>query len=284
MMRDNNMLDKFTDVIKAMREVVEKGGYGTSVTPVSQFYFQQAFNNVVFGPWTKIADGYGKMVLGYFGKTPVAPDDAVVKLAAKQLKMDPTTEHAIDLADKDETKSLAHVRKILETEGLETTEENLFIAAACKEKGIAFLKGEAKVNVRKEETLAGKPASPTSAPASTGPTAYTVVVNGQSYNVQVAEGENVEVTSVAPAAKPESATPSAPTGESLGTEVSASLPGAVFKILVKEGQAVSEGEVLVILEAMKMEIEIPSPASGTVTKIKVSEGQAVENGQVLVIL
>ncbi|MGB2553961.1 biotin attachment protein, partial [Campylobacter sp. MOP51] len=48
MMRDNNILDKFPDVIDAMREVVEKGGYGTSVTPVSQFYFQQAFNNVLF--------------------------------------------------------------------------------------------------------------------------------------------------------------------------------------------------------------------------------------------
>ena len=64
MMRDNNILDKFPEVILAMREVVQKGGYGTSVTPVSQFYFQQAFNNVMFGPWKKIAEGYGKMVLG----------------------------------------------------------------------------------------------------------------------------------------------------------------------------------------------------------------------------
>ena len=76
MMRDNKILDKFPAVIKAMREVVEKGGFGTSVTPVSQFYFQQAFNNVMFGPWKKIAEGYGKMVLGYFGKTPVAPISA----------------------------------------------------------------------------------------------------------------------------------------------------------------------------------------------------------------
>jgi pyruvate carboxylase subunit B len=59
-----------------MGEVVQKGGFGTSVTPVSQFYFQQAFNNAMFGPWEKIAEGYGKMVLGYFGKTPVKPDAA----------------------------------------------------------------------------------------------------------------------------------------------------------------------------------------------------------------
>ena len=104
MMRDNNILDRFPEVINAMREVVEKGGFGTSVTPVSQFYFQQAFNNVIFGPWKKIAEGYGKMVLGYFGKTPVKPNDEVVKLAAEQLKLEPTEELAIDLADKDETK------------------------------------------------------------------------------------------------------------------------------------------------------------------------------------
>ena len=60
MMRDNNILHKYPEVIAAMSEVVQKGGYGTSVTPVSQFYWQQAFSNVMFGKWKKIADGYGK--------------------------------------------------------------------------------------------------------------------------------------------------------------------------------------------------------------------------------
>ena len=129
MLRDNNILHKFPEVIKAMREVVEKGGYGTSVTPVSQFYFQQAFNNVMFGPWNKIAEGYGKMVLGYFGKTPVTPDKEVVELASKQLKLEPTTKKALDLADADETKSLLHVKEILQKEKIQITDENLFIAA-----------------------------------------------------------------------------------------------------------------------------------------------------------
>ena len=132
MLRDNNILHKFPEVIKAMREVVEKGGYGTSVTPVSQFYYQQAFNNVMFGPWKKIAEGYGKMVLGYFGKTPVTPDSEVVSLASEQLKLPPTTKNALDLADADDTKSLLHVKQILEKENLEVSEENLLIAATCK--------------------------------------------------------------------------------------------------------------------------------------------------------
>ena len=89
MMRDNNCLDRFPEVIAAMGEVVEKGGFGTSVTPVSQFYFQQAFNNVFFGPWKRIAEGYGKMVLGYFGKTPVTPNKDIIELCKEQLKLEP---------------------------------------------------------------------------------------------------------------------------------------------------------------------------------------------------
>ena len=280
MMRDNNMLNKFPEVIKAMREVVEKGGYGTSVTPVSQFYFQQAFNNVMFGSWKKIADGYGKMVLGYFGKTPCAPDDEVIKLASEQLKLEPTTENAIDIADRDETKSLAYSRELLENEGIEASEENIFIVAACKEKGLAFLKGDAKVNVRKisdePKVEAKKPVENTSNSASS----YTVVVNGQSYSVQVAEGEAVEITSVAPTSTPSVSALVTSSGES----ICATLPGSVFKLLVKVGDEVKEGQVVIILEAMKMEIEVVANASGRVSAIHVNEGQSVENGQALLVL
>src|SRR5690606_32320353 len=91
MLRDNGIMDRYADIIKAMSDVVRKGGFGTSVTPVSQFYFQQAFNNVMFGEWQKIAEPYGRMVLGYFGRTPVPPDPEVVRLASEQLQLEPTT-------------------------------------------------------------------------------------------------------------------------------------------------------------------------------------------------
>ncbi len=275
MMRDNNILDKFPEVILAMREVVEKGGYGTSVTPVSQFYFQQAFNNVMFGKWKKIADGYGKMVLGYFGKTPVKPHEDIVELASKQLKLEPTTKNAIDIADEDESKSLAYTQKILEDEGIEVNDENLFIVASCKEKGVAYLKGEAKVNIRK---ISDMPKAKQEPKKSSSNGSYTVVVNGQSYNVQVAEGENVEIKSLTP-----TSAPSKPSSSS-GTQVKATLPGSVFKILVKQGQAVKNGEVIVILEAMKMEIEIVAPCDGVVSGIHVSVGDVIENEQLLVSL
>jgi len=149
MMRDFKVLDKFPQVIKEMREVVEKGGFGTSVTPVSQFYFQQAYNNVMAGKWKQIAEGYGKMVLGYFGRTPVEPDPEVVKLAEEQLKLPRTTESPLVLAERDEKKSIAYWKEQLEKENIELTEENIFIAVSCQTKGIAFLKGDGKVNVRK---------------------------------------------------------------------------------------------------------------------------------------
>jgi len=275
MMRDNNILEKFPEVIKAMREVVEKGGYGTSVTPVSQFYFQQAFNNVMFGKWNKIAEGYGKMVLGYFGHTPTAPDSDIVSLASEQLKMEPTTKNAIDIADEDETKSLKHTQKILEEEGIAVNDENIFIAASCKEKGITFLKGEAKANVRKVEKNAKQ--EKISVANSNGE--YTVVVNGEKYNVQVSEGldASVEVKAITPVATPSSQS-------STGLEITASLPGSVFKIVAKEGDSVKEGDVLLVLEAMKMEIEIVAPQDGSVSSILVKQGDSVENGQTLVII
>ena len=151
MLRDNNLMDKYPAIVSAMKEVVEKGGFATSVTPVSQFYFQQAFNNVMHGAWNKIAEGYGKMVLGYFGKTPCEPDTEIVKIAQQQLGLAPTTEHVIDLNDKDETKGIKAAVKMLEDAGLEVNDENIFIAGACKEKGIMFLQGKGTIGVRKNE-------------------------------------------------------------------------------------------------------------------------------------
>ncbi len=272
MMRDNNILDKYPEVIKAMREVVEKGGYGTSVTPVSQFYFQQALNNVMMGPWKQIAPGYGKMVLGYFGKTQTTPDAEVVKIASEKLGLEPTTENAIDLADKDETKSIAYWKKKLEEEGIETTEENIFIAAACQDKGITFLKGDAEVNVRKNSDM--KKGGTGMADGN-----YTVVVNGEKFSVQVADGDaNIQVV----AANGESAQTSTPaTACAGGTLVNAQLPGNVWKIVAQVGKPIKEGDVIMILESMKMEIEVPAPVSGTLTSLHVAANDKIVEGQAL---
>ncbi|ECQ8754907.1 biotin attachment protein [Campylobacter jejuni] len=278
MMRDNNILDKFPQVIHAMREVVEKGGFGTSVTPVSQFYFQQAFNNVMFGPWKKIAEGYGKMVLGYFGKTPVTPDANIVELASKQLNLEPTTELAINIADKDESKSIAYTKTLLEKEGIETSEENIFIAAACKEKGIAFLKGEAKVNIRK---LASMPK-----PMSVDENKFTVAVNGNKYHVEVSYGfdKDVNVKSVKKVEENKNIISSNSTSSvDAENEILAGISGNVFKIYVNEGEEVKSGQAIMVLEAMKMEIEVNAPKDGIILELCIKIGDTVNEGEVLAI-
>ncbi|PLY11414.1 MAG: biotin attachment protein [Arcobacter sp.] len=283
MMRDNGTLHKFPEVIKAMREVVEKGGYGTSVTPVSQFYWQQAYANVMFGPWKQIAPGYGKMVLGYFGKTPVEPDAEIVALAAEKLKLEPTKENPLDISDRDEKKTMKYWENRLNEEGVEISDENIFIAAACDEKGISFLKGNSPLSVRKTNTdiceddkdcKLGEDKVMSNATGN-----YTVVVDGQKFNVTVAEGNaDIQVTPVQASAEP--STPVS--GE--GVEIGATVSGNVWKITKNVGDKVAKGEVIAILEAMKMEIDVESPVDGTIKSFLVKQSEAVEEGQVIAVI
>ncbi|MDA3901692.1 MAG: biotin/lipoyl-binding protein [Spirochaetes bacterium] len=280
MLRDNNIMDKYPEIIKNMKEVVQLGGFGTSVTPVSQFYFQQAFNNTIFGPWSKIAEGYGKMVLGYFGKTPIAPDAKIIKIASEQLGLEPTTELVVDINDRDETKGVASATKRLEEAGLPVTDENIFISATCKEKGIQFLKGEAKSGVRKNAAKS-EGASGNEFTVTVNNKPYGVVladgkatVNGKSYNVDVKEGIDAD-------ASKNTGSKTATTESEDSVAIKAPLPGAVFKLVAGVGDHVAEGDVILILEAMKMETEIKSPVDGHVSQISVAAGDQVTAGQLL---
>lgn len=275
MMRDNGNLEKFDEVLFAMKEVVEKGGYGTSVTPVSQFYWQQAYSNVMFGPWKQIAPGYGKMVLGYYGKTPVEADKEIIKLASKQLKLKPTTGNPLDLADRDEMKSIAYWTKVLEEEGITVDDENIFIAASCDKKGIAFLKGDGPLMVRKGKYKMNQGGNMSGN--------YTVVVDGKKFSVQVAEGDaDIKITEVSSVSQAnEAVTSSATAGD---VKIISQTPGNVWKVLVSIGDKVSEGQKIMILEAMKMEIDVLAPKGGTVASIDVKVDTAVQAGQILATL
>ena len=110
---------------------------------------------------------------------------------------------------------------------------------------------------------------------------FTITVNGVEYDVQVAE-----VGGAAPAAAPKAAPApkaAAPVAASAAT-VSAPMPGKILDVKVKAGQAVKRGEVLLILEAMKMQNEIMAPADGTVADVRVSAGQAVNTGDVMIVM
>lgn len=290
MMRDNKILNKFNEVISAMQEVVEVGGYGTSVTPVSQFYFQQAFNNVMFGKWKKIAEGYGKMVLGYFGKTPIKPDEKIIRLAQKQLNLEPTNREAMDIANEDKTKSINYAKEILLKENLKICDENIFILLACKEKGLAFLKGNSKISVRKVKDMLKSNKNSEEI--------YTVIVNGNRYNVKIFEG-NIEVSDTNQTIIKEelkSEQQNIKKDEKIQNQQSqsdknlkdkpvfAELPGNVFKILVKVGDKVKKDQPIIILEAMKMEIEVVALKDGIISELFVEQGNPVEVGQTLCVI
>jgi pyruvate carboxylase subunit B len=289
MLRDNGIMEKYPEIILAMSDVVRRGGYGTSVTPVSQFYFQQAFNNVMFGPWKKIAEPYGQMVLGYFGKTPVAPDPEIVRLASEQLKLEPTTKPVLELNDADPKKGVAAATKVLEAEGLPTTDENIFIAAACKEKGIQFLKGNAEVGVRKiEKSAASSAPQDASKDASKGPQdgpeEYMVSVNGKKIFMAFEEDTvTVDGKVYRVGIEEHTSTGNAAPTSSDGAlnDVTAQIPGSVFKALLKPGDPVKTGEPILVLEAMKMEVEVPSPVDGIIERVNFSVGDQVATGEVL---
>ena len=287
MLRDNNLMPRYGEMIEAMSEVVKKGGFGTSVTPVSQFYFQQAFNNVLFGPWKKMAPGYGKMVLGYFGKTPVAPDAEIVKIASEQLNLKPTTESVLAITDRDDKKSIAACEKILKENKLPVTDENVFIIAACADKGLLFLKGEAKVNgVRKNEPVTA--AAPSASKNASG--GYTVTVNGKAYGIEIkgdkamVNGKEYAISVADGIAAHHAAQGHAHAASGKETEVKAAVPGAVLRLSVSEGATVAEGDELIVMDVMKMETPIKAPCAGTVKSILVSQTEKVNTGDVLVVI
>lgn len=280
-LKDMGMLDKFPKLIENMKEVVSRGGFGTSVTPVSQFYAQQSFLNAISEhPWEKANPGYAKMILGYFGKTPCEPDPELVKWAEEKTGLQPTTEKVVDINDKDPEKGLKAAEERLKAAGLPVTDENLFIAAACKDgnadKGIDFLLGKGHVAVNKgQKATKGNYAN--GATVTVNGKEYAVkidgdkaIVNGKTYDVSIAEGMK-EVASSA-------------SSNGAGTEVKSPLPGAILKVIAREGDMVEEGDVLILMEAMKMETEIKAPCAGKVGSVRVDVGATVTPGQLLVTL
>lgn len=277
MMRDTGTLHLYPQVIKEMSEVVRRGGFATSVTPVSQFYFQQAYANTTLGRWKKITEGYGNMVLGYFGATPVEPDPQIVALASEQLSKPVFSEDPLDVLEP----GIPKAKAILQENRLPVTDENLFIIASCESKGLDFLLGKAKLNIRKKSAQSSSRSEVERKrdplPPRPGPRNYKISVDGRSYQVSVSADDGSLQSTPAPPS-PGYAPPAS------GEIITAPTPGNILKILVHPGENVVAEQPLLVMEAMKMESEIKAGRSGKVLAIHVKSGDSLPAGASLMTI
>jgi oxaloacetate decarboxylase alpha subunit len=284
-LREQGASDKLDDVLKEIPRVREDLGFIPLVTPTSQIVGTQAVLNVLTGERYKtIAKEAAGILKGEYGATP-APVNRELQERVLEGK-EPITCRPADLLEpeyeklKQELKGLATEKNIKLAENID---DDVLIYAQFQQVGLKFLENRGNPDAFEPLPSAddlAPAASPVKAPApaAEGPEAYTVSVNGVSYNVVVTPGgEITEVVQAAPATAP------APVATA-GATIDAQLAGNVYKINVVPGQAVNEGEVVVILEAMKMETEVRASCAGTVASVDVREGDSVQVGDTLVTL
>jgi len=293
MMVKAGILDRYTEVLSEFPVVVEAGGAWTSVTPGSQQYWLQAFNNVLYGRWEKIDAGYGKAVLGYFGKTPLPPDPNVVKTASEQLDLPVFEGDPLDAAPK----NIEPAKKALEERNLPINDRNIFLVLATMvpgkkmelNEGIRLLTGKSKIDVPLKKKEEPKPAaapavSSPAPPVTTGPitSRCTVDENGSKRTFMITVEPASGSVSTQAVAAPTAAVPASGNG----TPVFSTFAGMVevVDITVKTGDRVTKGQTIAAIEAMKAKHDIKSPCDGTVASINVEIGDEIDSTKPILTL
>ena len=281
-LKEQGAADKFDEVLAEIPRVREDLGYIPLVTPTSQIVGTQAVINVLVGERYKtISKEVQGILKGEYGAAP-APYNA--ELQARVLDGgEAITCRPADLLESEMDKLVAELKSIAAERGISLEQgeqeiDDVLTYALFPQIGLKFLQNRGNPEAF-EPVPTLEDARAMSAPKNTGPQVYTITVNGQNYVVQVTEGG--DISAVAPAAP--TAAPAAPATGS-GESVPAPLAGNIWKVQVSAGQAVQEGEVLVILEAMKMETEVRAAKSGTVVSVDVKEGDTVQVGDSLITL
>ncbi|MFM9269386.1 sodium-extruding oxaloacetate decarboxylase subunit alpha [Halomonas elongata] len=284
--------DKLDDVLTEIPRVREDLGYIPLVTPTSQIVGTQAVMNVMMGErYKSISKEVQALLKGEYGAAPAAFDQELQERVLEG--EEPITERPADRLSpemerlSEELTNKASEDKIRLAEG-ERRIDDVLTYALFPQIGLKFL-------ANRDDPEAFEPApqapengsAPTTAPPakaqvpaadSTGPETYTVKVNGKTYVVEVAEGGEIGRV------EEQAASPQAAPAASSGEAITAPLAGNIFKVNVKPGDSVAEGDVVIILEAMKMETEVRAASAGTVSEIKVSEGDSVAVGDELIVL
>ncbi|MCH4562010.1 sodium-extruding oxaloacetate decarboxylase subunit alpha [Halomonas sp. EGI 63088] len=288
--------DKLDDVLKEIPRVREDLGFIPLVTPTSQIVGTQAVMNVMMGErYKSISKEVQALLKGEYGAAP-APFNK--ELQARVLEGgEPITCRPADNLAPEMDRLTAELKEKARAEGIRLAEgereiDDVLTYALFPQIGLKFLKHrdnpdafepapQAPDNPGSAATLpvaSRQGGAPAQAPAvSSGPETYTVKVNGKAYVVEVAEGG--EIGQVSEASEAAEAAP-APSGEA----IPAPLAGNIFKVNVRPGDSVKAGDVVIILEAMKMETEVRASTAGTVSAIRVNEGDSVAVGDTLIEL
>lgn len=288
MMVKAGILHKYSEVLAEFPVVVEAGGAWTSVTPGSQQYWLQAFNNVMYGRWQKIEDGYGRAVLGYFGKTPLPPDPEVVKIASEQLKLPVFDGDALEAAPN----NIKPAQDALKERNIPVTDRNTFLVLSAMvpgkkievNEGIRLLTGKVKIDIPLKKKDEPKPVPP--APAIQ-PAAQTLITSPVTSKCSVVEDgktrvftvtiEPVQVGEMENNSQNQVVTNTSQPG--MITPVYSTFSGSVdvVDILVKVGDQVKKGTVVAHIEAMKAKHDIKAPRDGKVNEIFMKIGDEVDS-------
>lgn len=274
-LREQNASDKFDQVLDEIPKVREDLGYIPLVTPTSQIVGTQAVLNVLTGErYKSISKETSAILKGEYGAAP-APMNKELQERVLDGK-EPVTCRPADLLEPEMDKLTDELKKLAEEKGIklaENVEDDVLTYALFPQIGLKFLE-----NRDNPDAFEPVPTAEGAAPAkkSEGPETYTVEVNGKKFVVAVSEGG--EITQIqgeggAASAPAASSAPAPAAGE--GEPVVAPLGGNIFKVLVSPGDTVEEGDVMIILEAMKMETEVRAPKAGTIGEVFIKVGDAV---------
>jgi oxaloacetate decarboxylase alpha subunit len=278
-LREQNASDKIDEVLEEIPRVREDLGMLPLVTPTSQIVGTQAVINVMSGSrYANITKETAGILKGEYGTTPTPVNtelQAQVLEGAEPIKCRPA-----DLLEPELEQQTEELQRLAKEKGIrlaEDVDDDVLTYALFPQIGTRFLENRDNPDAFEPvPAVEAETAPATAAPPTSGSGVYSVRVDGKEFTVEVAESG--QLTSVV-AAPTEAVTPVAS-----GEAVKAVLAGNIFKVHVSPGAAVSTGDPLLIVEAMKMETAVVAPRAGTVTDVFVNEGDKVRVGDALVAI
>lgn len=280
-LKEQGAADKFDDVLQEIPRVREDLGYIPLVTPTSQIVGTQAVLNVLTGERYKSISKETQAILkGEYGASPAEFNK---ELQARVLEgKDVVTCRPADLLEPEMDKLVGEVNGLAKEHGFSLAKDEIddvLTVALFPEIGLKFLQNRGDAS-KFEPAPTGNESSVVKNDA--GEEVYTVEVDGAKYTVTVSDGG--DLTGIAPIGGAPAASGAAPAAVSGGDPVPAPLAGNIFKVLVNPGDQVQEGQVILILEAMKMETEVSAPKAGTIGSISAKVGDSVAVGDTLLTI